>query len=98
MVWGKEKYTCSHDFFTVIEKLVTFSDYAYWLWSKNYKKAKYFCSQAKGNISPIFKKERKKDVGNHILLKVSFNSVPGKIMEQILMEVILRHMQHKEVF
>lgn len=43
--------------------------------------------------------ERKKDVGNHnILLKVSFISVPGKIVEQILMEVVLRHIQHNKVF
>ncbi|KFP28835.1 RNA-directed DNA polymerase from mobile element jockey, partial [Colius striatus] len=49
----------------------------------------------KANVTPAFKKGRKDNPGNY--RPVSLNSIPGKVMEQLALDIISKHMKEKMV-
>ncbi|KFZ46070.1 hypothetical protein N321_07483, partial [Antrostomus carolinensis] len=65
------------------------------IFEKSWQSGEIPADWKKGNITPIFKKGNKEDPGNY--RPVSLTSVPGKIMEQMLQETMLRHMENEVV-
>jgi len=49
----------------------------------------------KANVNPVFKKGKKEDPGNY--RPVSLTSIPGKMMEQLILESIIKQVEEKEV-
>jgi len=49
----------------------------------------------KANVTPVFKKGKKEDPGNY--RPVSLTSIPGKVMEQLILEVIIKQVEEKKV-
>jgi len=48
----------------------------------------------KANVTPVFKKGKKEDLGNY--RPVSLTSIPGKMMEQLILDVIMKQVEEKE--
>jgi len=49
----------------------------------------------KAKVTPVFKKGEKKDPG--IYRPVSLTSIPGKVMEQLILDVIIKQVEEKKV-
>ncbi|KFV84315.1 RNA-directed DNA polymerase from mobile element jockey, partial [Struthio camelus australis] len=49
----------------------------------------------KASVTPVFKKGKEEEPGNS--RPVSLTSIPGKVVEQLLLEVITKHVEDKKV-
>ncbi|PKU39220.1 rna-directed dna polymerase from mobile element hypothetical protein [Limosa lapponica baueri] len=64
------------------------------IFERSWRKGEVPKDWRKANVTPVFKKGKKKDPGNY--RPVSHISIPGKMMEPLVLGVISKHMEEKK--
>ncbi|KAJ7422873.1 hypothetical protein WISP_36334 [Willisornis vidua] len=65
------------------------------IFKRSWRSGKVLENWKKVSITLVFKKGKKENPGNY--QKVSFTSIPGKVMEPLILETIIIHMNDKKV-
>lgn len=64
------------------------------IFERSWQSGKVLGDWKRGNITPIFKKGKKKKTTKYRLVSLTF--VTGKIIQQILLQALLRHMENEK--
>ncbi|KFV20251.1 Putative 115 kDa protein in type-1 retrotransposable element R1DM, partial [Tauraco erythrolophus] len=65
------------------------------IFERSWRSGEFPTDWKRANVTPIFEKGTKDKPGNY--RPVSLTSVPGKVMEQILLVAVLRHIKNNQV-
>jgi len=65
------------------------------VFERSWRKGEVLEDWRKANVTPVFKEGKKEDPGNY--KPVSLTSIPGKMMEQLILEVIIKQVEEKKV-
>jgi len=65
------------------------------IFERSWRTAEVPTDWRKANVTPIFKKGKKEDPGNY--KPVNLTSIPGKVMEQLILEVIIKQVEERKV-
>ncbi|GAB0208125.1 mitochondrial enolase superfamily member 1 [Grus japonensis] len=88
-VWRKEDLPLLKEDKDVIARLLSI------IFERSWRAGEVPENGRKANVTLAFKKGKKEDPGNY--KPVSLTSIPGKVMEQLILDVISKHVEEKKV-
>ncbi|KFP27790.1 RNA-directed DNA polymerase from mobile element jockey, partial [Colius striatus] len=65
------------------------------IFSKSWRTGEVPEDWKKANVTPVFKKGKKEDLGNY--RTVSLISIPGKVIEQLILGAVSRHLKDRRI-